>query len=177
MRAILLAVITLAAAPVRAEQLCDTKTYPLSTPTSRFADHGDGTVTDTQSGITWMRCAIGQSWTGKACDGQPTALSWQGAQDVAASLDQHNGYAGHTDWRMPRIPELAMIAERQCADPRINLEIFPGTPADIFWTASQRRGAGNEGQAYYLSFGKEGTGGADKAALHFARLMRPPPKP
>ncbi len=36
----------LASTPVLAEQTCDTHTYPMSTPTERFTDNGDGTLTD-----------------------------------------------------------------------------------------------------------------------------------
>ncbi|MGA2862239.1 MAG: DUF1566 domain-containing protein [Steroidobacteraceae bacterium] len=109
-------------------------------------------MTDTQSGMMWMRCALGQRWTGSSrCTG---------------------GYAKHADWRMPHIPELAMIVERQCANPRVNLTLFPDTPATYFWTATGRRGPGKEGEAYRLSFGPEGAGPERKDGLHYARLVR-----
>ena len=164
--------LVLAIKPAVASQSCDTSIYPLSAPTARFIDHHDGTVTDTQSGMGWMRCAIGQSWTGNDCAGSPTPLSWQAAQDQAAALDGHGGFAGHADWRMPHIPELATIAERQCRDPRINTAVFPGTPAAAFWTSSTRAGPHSADQGYYLDFGPDGTGGAPKDSLHFVRLMR-----
>lgn len=37
--------------------------------------HGDyvfvpeGTVTDPETGLMWMRCSLGQIWIGRACDG------------------------------------------------------------------------------------------------------------
>jgi hypothetical protein len=164
-----------ASAPSLAAQTCDTRTYPLSTPTARFIDNHDGTVTDSQNGLMWMRCAIGQTWTGTACAGPPTALSWQSAQLAAITLNAHGGYARHTDWRMPPLPQLAMIAERQCANPRINLTLFPGTPPALFWTATGRRGESNGTQAYWLSFGPEGIGAASKDDPHFARLVRVSP--
>jgi len=155
-----------------AGQSCDTRSYPLSTPTERFTDNGDGTVTDTQSGLVWMRCALGQTWSGSRCSGEPNAVNWKAAQDAAAALNAAGGYAHHADWRMPHIPELAMIVERQCANPRVNLALFPNTPAAYFWTATARRGPGQEGQAYRLSFGPEGASADRKDALHFARLVR-----
>ncbi len=157
---------------VLASQLCDTKSYPMSTPTERFTDNGDGTVTDTQSGMMWMRCALGQRWTGSRCAGKPQALTWKSAQDAASSLNATGGYAHRSDWRMPHIPELAMIVERQCANPRVNLTLFPDTPATYFWTATGRRGAGLDGEAYRLSFGPEGAGPSRKESLHYARLVR-----
>lgn len=34
-----------------------------------YIDNGDGTVTDTRTGLTWMRCALGQTWDGSTCVG------------------------------------------------------------------------------------------------------------
>jgi len=165
-------VLLLGSASVWANQSCDTQSYPLSTPTQRFIDNGDGTLTDRQSGLTWMRCSLGQEWNGTGCTGEPNTYTWQSAQAAAKELNQHGGYASHADWRMPHIPELAMIVERQCDDPRINLELFPGTPATYFWTATGRRGKGMNAEGYLLSFGPEGAGHMNKEELHFARLVR-----
>jgi hypothetical protein len=138
----------------------------------RYTDNGDGTLTDKQSGLMWMRCALGQSWTGTTCRGSPSTYSWQSAQAAASSLNQAGGYASHADWRMPHIPELAMIVERQCANPRINLTLFPATPSSYFWTATGRRGKGMDAEGYLLSFGAEGAGHEQKDDLHYARLVR-----
>ena len=162
----------LADQPSLAKQQCDTKSYALSTPTERFTDNHDGTVTDTRSGMTWMRCALGQRWTGSRCSGEPQMLTWKSAQEAASALNAAGGFANHRDWRMPHIPELAMIVERQCANPRVNLELFPYTPANYFWTATGRRGKGMDAEAYLLSFGPEGAGHLRKDDLHFARLVR-----
>jgi len=172
MQRILLVMALLVGGSALAEQQCDTKSYPLSTPTERFTDNGDGTVTDTRSGMTWMRCALGQRWDGSHCSGKPQPLTWKGAQEAASALNAAGGYAHHTDWRMPHIPELAMIVERQCANPRVNLTLFPDTPATYFWTATGRRGPGQEQLAYRLSFGPEGAGPDRKNKLHYARLVR-----
>jgi hypothetical protein len=165
-------VLALATTPAFATQSCDTSLYPLSAPTTRFIDNHDGTITDTSTHMMWMRCSIGQSWTGSTCKGNPESMSWQAAQDAAVALNKQAGYASHTDWRMPRIPELANIIERQCAGPRTNITVFPNTPAAFFWTASERHGKGNENQVFVLSFGPEGTGGAPMSEQHFVRLVR-----
>jgi hypothetical protein len=162
----------LGSSPVMAQQVCDTKLYPLSAPTARFSDNGNGTVTDTATHMMWMRCSIGQTWNGSTCAGAAAAMSWQAAMDAADTLNKHGGYAGHADWRVPRIGELAAIAERECSNPRTNITIFPNTAAAFYWTASNRHGKGNENQAFMLSFGPEGTGGGVKTETHFARLVR-----
>jgi hypothetical protein len=68
-------------------------------------------------------------------------------------LNLKGGYAGHSNWRVPQIFELAMIVERQCSNPRTNLDLFPETPANYFWTATE---PADSGKGYVLSFGTEG---------------------
>jgi len=65
-------------------------------PTSaadRFVDHGDGTVTDTKTGLMWATKDNGDliSW--------PNALSY---------CQNYNG-GGYTDWRLPTLTELASL--------------------------------------------------------------------
>lgn len=151
-------------------QTCDTNTREASAPTVNFTDNGDGTVTDKRSGLTWMRCAQGQIWSGGNCTGNAQRHSWPDALAIALNLNALGGYAGHADWRIPKLPELAGIVERQCNDPRINLTLFPATPASVFWSATSRRGA--DDQALALSFGPEGVSTDSKEEAYFVRLVR-----
>jgi hypothetical protein len=155
-------------------QVCDTSVYPLSSPTERFVDNGDGTVTDKQSSLMWMRCSAGQQWSEGSCVGRPGRYSWQSARQVADEINQDGSFF-FNDWRLPRLPELATIAERQCSDPRINLQVFPGTPASVYWTTTARPGAQDDGQVYGLSFGLEGVTYVPKAEQHMLRLVRTGP--
>lgn len=134
---------------VWAEQQCRPK-VAISTPTSSFELHDDGTVTHKDTGLTWMRCAVGQSWDGKGCTGQQRMYTWAEAAAEVERLNQQ-GYAGHNDWRYPLIPELASIAERKCSFPRVNETVFPDTPQVLFWSGMERRGIPEE--AYALDFG------------------------
>ncbi len=36
----------------------------------RYRDNGDGTVTDVETGLQWMRCSLGQKWKGSTCVGE-----------------------------------------------------------------------------------------------------------
>jgi hypothetical protein len=155
-----------AAAPA---QVCDTAVYPLSTPTSRFRDNGDGTVTDTQQKLMWMTCSVGQTAGAKACQGTPSALSWSAAEQAAHDVNQ-GGHFFYSDWRVPKLPELASIAERQCKNPRINLAVFPDTPAEVFWSSSSRKAG--DAEAFVLSFGADGVRYANKDEPHDVRLVR-----
>jgi len=73
-------------------------------PSPAYIDNGDGTVTDTSSGLTWMRCSYGQEWdeVEGECNGTPEQLFWAGALNYAENLT----YAGSSDWRLPNVHEL-----------------------------------------------------------------------
>jgi hypothetical protein len=141
--------------------------------TGRFADLGGGSIADRRLGLVWQRCALGQTWTDDTCTGTALALSWQEARQAAVHLNA-SGEEFFDDWRLPRINELATIVERQCNDPRIDLRLFPGTPAAPFWSATPVP-PGNLPSAYLLSFGADGVGHDDTAARHFVRLVRSGP--
>ena len=128
--------LTLAAGSPAEAQTCRTETeVPSTTPASRFLKHGNGTVTDTVSGLMWAQCAEGLS--GSACTvGMATTLTWEAALIRA----RDSGLAGYTDWRLPNIKELSSIVEERCGIPAINLAVFPApdpsTLTGSFWSAS-----------------------------------------
>ena len=124
--------LTLAAGSPAEAQTCRTETeVPSTTPASRFLKHGNGTVTDTVSGLMWAQCAEGLS--GSACTvGEAANFTWEEALIRA----RDSGLAGYTDWRLPNVKELSSIVEERCYDPAINLAVFPNTPSSYFWSAS-----------------------------------------
>jgi len=136
---------------------CRSERLAASTPTSNFIGQGE-VVTDNHTSLSWMRCAVGQQWSGKTCEGEPTTLTWQEAMAIVAKVNQE-GLGGYNDWRMPLVPELASIVERQCFNPRMNTAIFPGAPSAIFWSAMEKMGSATH--AYTLDFG----GGAAMASI------------
>lgn len=98
-----------------------------------FTDNGDGTVTDTKTGLIWMRCTIGQTWNGATCTGTATTYTWARATVLTQT------YAGHSDWRLPKVRELQSIVDYSKFDPAIDGSTFPATPIDhFFWSASHR---------------------------------------
>ncbi|MFB9155285.1 DUF1566 domain-containing protein [Vibrio gallaecicus] len=102
-----------------------------STPDSRFTVNGDGTATDKQTGLTWMRCSIGQTWKAGSCIGSVSGHTWQ----QALTLAKAHAFAGENDWRLPNIKELNSIVEVSCINPAINSVIFPNTASD-YWSSS-----------------------------------------
>lgn len=93
----------------------------------RYIDHEDGTVTDMQSGLTWMRCSVGQNWDGTTCQGEVTKMDWDKASTLKISL------AGHNDWRIPVAEELINLVNNQYR-PTVDPVVFPNTPGIWFWS-------------------------------------------
>ena len=154
-------------------QTCKSGSIPATTPTSRFTDHHDGTVTDTQTGLMWKKCSEGQTWDSaiNGCGGSGSSYTWQAAMEREAAVNTGAGEAlGHDDWRVPAINELRSIIEKQCSEPAINLAVFPATSSGWFWSSSQH--ASNRDSAWYVIF----HGGYDdwnvKGILNQVRLVR-----
>ena len=62
---------------------------------NRFHDNGDGTVSDTATGLMWMK------------DDNGSAILWEDALSYAENFS----YAGYEDWRLPDIKELQSIID------------------------------------------------------------------
>ena len=149
-------------------QECDFS-RPLSTPSDNFFINDDGTVTDVDSGLSWMRCAIGQQWNGKTCTGAAIKYSWKQAFKQEDKIKQNGGYAGLHNWRLPTLAELAMIVERQCHSPRVNLMLFPATPSDVFWSSNHKKS--KIPQAFAMDFAKKGLQPLPQEHIAYVRLV------
>lgn len=94
---------------------------PPSNPDEVYIDHGDGTVTDTRSGLMWKQRAE-DTWTG---------VTWGDALARARA----STFAGYTDWRLPNVKELSSLVEECQRSPAINRNLFPGVSGDV-WSGS-----------------------------------------
>jgi Protein of unknown function (DUF1566) len=155
-----------------AQQACSDARSSLSS--SRFTDNGDGTVSDAESKLMWMRCADGQQWRGQRCVGAALAHDWATAGRQAERLNR-DGSAFFNDWRVPTLRELASITDRGCRNPRTNLAVFPDTPAAAFWSSTARPGEAAGERVLGLSFGDEGVMLARKDERFHLRLVRTGP--
>ena len=124
---------------------------PASNPDSIYIAHGDGTVTDTRTGLMWKQCREGYGGASCAADGGTTSFDWQ------AALTHANGhtFAGHSDWRLPNLKELRSLVEECRSNPAINDAIFPNatTSSSVVWSGSPVAGYPNLAWHVYFSYG------------------------
>ena len=168
----------LAAAVVALPTLCPAQPCELSgwaasasAQAPRYQDNGDGTVSDRRAAITWMRCAVGQTWAQTRCTGTAARMTRIEASSEMEAFNR-SGRHFHDDWRVPSLTELAHITAHACEPPRTDTRLFPDTPADYFWTATARRTDGVEPDHYVLSFGTDGLKSSPRTATHHLRLVR-----
>jgi len=85
-----------------------------------FIDNGDGTVTNTDTGLMWQK------------DTAPETYRWQEALSYCENLS----LADYTDWRLPNTNELQSLVD-YTRYPAINTDYFPNTSSD-YWSSTTR---------------------------------------
>jgi hypothetical protein len=157
---------SLAIVPGVSGQTCNTTSITATTPDSQLTDNGNGTITDSKTGLMWKKCMEGI--TGNLCDtGAAATFTWQTALQQPGVVNV-SGFATHQDWRLPNIKELTSIVEEQCYDPSINLNRFPNTPISVVWSGSPHAYGSNFAWIVGFGFGVSGHGyrdGSDQVRL------------
>ena len=90
----------------------------------------DHLVIDLQNGVEWMRCSVGQVWNGSDCEGKALQLT---QEDAAKAIIIANEQLG-PGWRLPSRTELETLVCDECAPVKIELDSFPDTLAEPYWT-------------------------------------------
>jgi hypothetical protein len=88
-------------------------------PIGNLVDNGDGTVTDTITGLMWQQAEAG-------------AMTWAEALAYCESLI----LAGYGDWRLPNANELHSLINYEINKPSIDRRIFPGALSTTYWTST-----------------------------------------
>jgi hypothetical protein len=83
-----------------------------------FIQHGDGTVTDTVTGLMWQQ----------ADGGEMTV-------ENAAIFCQNLTLGGYDDWRLPTAQEAYSILNQGKSNPALDVAIFANTGAEYWWTS------------------------------------------
>jgi hypothetical protein len=132
----------------------------------KYSDNGDGTVTDPATGLTWMRCSMGQTWTSGACTGTTNTYTWS----QAMALTGASSFAGNSDWRLPNIRELQTIVDRTRFGPVLDSTAFPNTPSLFAWSATRLAANPNNAWKLHLSGGLSTNAGQSESNV--VRLVR-----
>jgi len=131
-----------------------------------FADNGDGTVTHTKTGLTWQRCAVGQTWNDGSCDGKVATYKQADALKLTADT------GGKIDWRLPTYKELLTIVDYSAYQPAANVIVFPDAPSVGFWSATQVVGDSYTSVAWYVTFENGQGSNSNKSNNYGVRLVR-----
>ena len=86
-----------------------------------YVDIGDGTVTDTSTGLMWQQQAT-----------HAGTMTWEQALAYCEGLS----LGGYTDWRLPAKKELISLVDDSRYNPSINTDYFPGTAASWYWSST-----------------------------------------
>lgn len=86
-----------------------------------FTINGNGTVTDTITGLMWQQ-------------GDGGEMTIENAHTYCANLS----LGGYTDWRLPNAHESFSILNHQNANPAMNTTVFPATQAEYWWTSDRQ---------------------------------------
>lgn len=115
----------------KAEQFC-LASVPTTAHKDQFEEYDTGIAWHKRTNLMWMRCSLGQTWEDGECIGEATKMTWQAALQTSVGYD----FLNNKQWRLPNLKELASITEKSCVRPSIDVDIFPNTPPDDYWTST-----------------------------------------
>jgi hypothetical protein len=93
----------------------------------------DHIVIDIKSGVEWLRCSVGQTWDGNTCVGKIVKLNHD---QIKEAILQANTQLGG-NWRLPDLNELEGLVCHECDSVKIDLDAFPNTAAEPYWTGQK----------------------------------------
>ena len=96
--------------------------------------NGDGTVTDTETGLMWQQDEAGY-------------MNWEESLAYCENLK----LAGYDDWRLPNINELRSLVDYSTYNPTIDTYAFPNATSSYYWSSTTYfYSNGNAWPVYFL---------------------------
>ena len=148
---------------------------------TRFVDNGDGTVSDTETGLMWEQKQNFDTVVNLA-NPRDTDNIYSRADAMSEFLSLLNGYSvdgtaqaglgGHSDWRMPTSAELQtiLLAPFPCGtSPCINAAFGP-TIAEYYWSSTTV--SGNPAFAWFVDFSTGNVASQGKGGNLYVRAVR-----
>ncbi|MGD9971511.1 MAG: alpha/beta fold hydrolase [Desulfatirhabdiaceae bacterium] len=123
-------------------------------PAGGFVDNGDGTVTDSSTGLTWQQ------------ETPDNAMTWKNALAYCEGLS----LGGHSDWRLPTINELRSLVDYSRYNRAINTTYFPDTAASWYWSSTTY--ASNTYLAWFVDFSYGYGNKYNKSNNYYVRAVR-----
>ena len=120
----------------------------------RFSDNGDGTVTDTCTGLMWQQVDGGR-------------LNWGSALEYCENLE----LGDHDDWRLPNVRELQSIVDFGRLSPSID-RVFSASSSN-YWSSTSR--TDDPVIAWHVFFHLGIVGHSHKDLERFVRAVRSGP--
>lgn len=130
---------------------------------NNFYDNGDGTITDSATGLMWTQDDFGDGST----TGPRSGMIWEDALALAQQKNSEN-YLGHNDWRLPNAKEMQSILDYSrspdstnsaAIDPIFNATQITNEAGQVdypwYWTSTthiKNNGLGDN--AAYICFGR-----------------------
>jgi len=143
-----------------------------------YVDNGDGTITDTRTGLMWEKLSDDGSIHDK-----DAINTWANAFAVKiATLNGGGGFAGYTDWRLPNRSELESLVNLGAVFPAVfpafNTGCAPActvltcscTVSSSYWSSSTYQGIPSS--AWFVFFNDGFVSASSKASSFLVRAVR-----
>ena len=91
-------------------------------------------VIDLSKNIEWLRCSVGQQWSGSNCVGKTLLMNHE---VIAQAIEIANEQLGPA-WRLPTLAELYSLVCKKCSKgKKFDQKIFPNTDPRAYWTGEK----------------------------------------
>ncbi|MEI8350071.1 MAG: DUF1566 domain-containing protein [Candidatus Omnitrophota bacterium] len=135
------------------------------TSSPRFLDNENGTITDTKTGLIWVKnphTDLPEEFK--------NYMTWKQAVDACKKLN----YAGNKDWRLPTVEELRELVDyargSKSEEPAIDTSVFPDTKCNWYWTSTSC--AWDPSSAWVVDFYGGDVGNGGKGNSNYVRPVR-----